>query len=337
MSENFLTVEGVTKRYGDFTALNNVSLTVPKGSIYGLLGPNGAGKTTLIRIINQILAADQGQLYFKGEPLQRKHVLQIGYLPEERGLYKKMKVGDQALYFAQLKGIDRTTAQRELKAWFEKLDIAHWWNQKVETLSKGMAQKVQFIITVLHKPELLIFDEPFSGFDPINVNLIKGEILELQKKGTTIIFSTHNMGSVETLCDHITLINASRNVLTGEVNQIRKDYSHPLYELAYTLHDTNTLPTTNALPNGWTWTDALPPEGADHTYSYAKLTHEPGNGSTAQILQWLANENINVHHFSERKESMNSIFIRVVEETKSDRKNSKQAQKRINAQNSELE
>lgn len=221
---NLLSADAVVKDFSGHRALNKVSVDVPAGSIYGLLGPNGAGKTTLLRIINQITAPDEGSITFRGEPMGSKHRTLIGYLPEERGLYKKMKVGEQALYLARLKGLSRPEAMNRLKTWFEKFEIGDWWNKKVEELSKGMAQKVQFITTVLHEPQLLIFDEPFSGFDPINVNLLKQEILSMKEKGATIIFSTHNMASVEELCDHITLINASEVVLQGEISRIREQY-----------------------------------------------------------------------------------------------------------------
>ena len=217
-----LKVEHVTKRFARHTALDDVSLTIPKGSVYGLLGPNGAGKTTLIRIINRITAPDEGKVIFDGREIQPQDVYRIGYLPEERGLYKKMKVGEQAVFFARLKGLSRREAVVRLKQWFVRFGIQEWWDKKVEELSKGMAQKVQFIVTILHEPELLIFDEPFSGFDPINANLLKDEILALRDKGATIIFSTHNMSSVEEICDHITLINKSRNILSGEVDEIRR-------------------------------------------------------------------------------------------------------------------
>lgn len=221
----------VSKRFANHTALSKVSIEVPANSIYGLLGPNGAGKTTLIRIINRITGPDEGSLFFNGEPLQPHHIYKIGYLPEERGLYKKMKVGEQALYLARLKGLSKADAMKQLKYWFEKFDIGAWWNRKVEELSKGMQQKVQFIVTILHEPELLIFDEPFSGFDPINVNLLKEEILNLRAKGTTLIFSTHNMASVEELCDHIALINRSEKILEGSVKEIRNVYKNNIFEL----------------------------------------------------------------------------------------------------------
>ncbi|HBH84941.1 MAG: ABC transporter ATP-binding protein [Bacteroidetes bacterium GWE2_41_25] len=225
--------KNVSKQYGDQLALDNVSIAVPEQSIYGLLGPNGAGKTTLIRIINQITGPDSGELFLNGKKLKPEDVLLIGYLPEERGLYKKMKVGEQALYFAQLKGLTRTEAMKRLKYWFNKLEITDWWGKKVEELSKGMAQKVQFIITVLHEPKLLIFDEPFTGFDPVNTKIIKNEILFLRKKGATIIFSTHNMESVEELCDNITLIDKAKTILEGSVDEIRNKWAANEYDLVF--------------------------------------------------------------------------------------------------------
>ena len=229
--QDLLIVKDAVKQYGDYTALSNANISVPKGSIYGLLGPNGAGKTTLMRIINQITAPDSGEVIFDGEPLQKHHISEIGYMPEERGLYKKMKVGEQALYLAQLKGMSYNEALEKLKFWFEKLDILSWWNKKVEELSKGMAQKIQFIVTVIHEPKLLIFDEPFSGFDPINAAIIRKEILELAEKGTTIIFSTHRMESVEEICDHIALINKSKTILEGTIEDIKKQFTANTFEV----------------------------------------------------------------------------------------------------------
>ncbi len=223
----------IEKTFATTKALTNVSISVEEQSIFGLLGPNGAGKTTLIRIINQITAPDKGELFFSGRKMRTTDVAQIGYLPEERGLYKKMKIGEQAIYLAQLKGLSRHEAMRNLKHWFEKFDIMPWWNKKIEELSKGMQQKVQFITTVIHKPKLLIFDEPFSGFDPINANLLKKEILQLRDEGATIIFSTHNMESVEELCDHIALINKSKKVVDGEIKEIRGKYKLNIYEIKY--------------------------------------------------------------------------------------------------------
>ena len=228
---NFLETEDVVKQYANHLALNKVSIQVPEGKVFGLLGPNGAGKTTLIRIINRITAPDSGLVRFNGREFQPEDIYQIGYLPEERGLYKKMKVGEQAIYLAQLKGLSYQEARTRLMRWFEKFDIMPWWNKKLEELSKGMQQKVQFIITIIHEPKLLIFDEPFSGFDPINVELLKKEILELRKKGTTIIFSTHNMASVEEICSHIALINKSKKIIEGPINQIRNKYANNTYRL----------------------------------------------------------------------------------------------------------
>ena len=228
-----LEANGIVKDYTGHKALDDVTVHVPEGSVYGLLGPNGAGKTTLIRIINHITAPDAGEVIFDGRPLTAADVKHIGYLPEERGLYKKMKVGEQAIFLARLKGLEKRDAEKRLKEWFERMEIGNWWNKKVEELSKGMAQKVQFIITVLHRPKLLIFDEPFSGFDPINANILKREILRLRDEGSTVIFSTHNMSSVEELCDHITLINRSRNILTGNVEELRRSFGGNRFRLRY--------------------------------------------------------------------------------------------------------
>lgn len=230
---SFFAAQNIIKNYANHRALDDVSIDIPEGAIYGLLGPNGAGKTSLIRIITQITGPDSGKLFFKGVPLIPSDMNRIGYLPEERGLYKKMKVGEQAVYLARLKGINKNDAIKRLKAWFEKFEIEAWWDKKVEELSKGMAQKVQFITTVLHEPEMLIFDEPFSGFDPINVELLKKEILDLRQKGTTIIFSTHNMASVEEICSHIALINKSRKIIEGPINEIREKYANDTYQLSF--------------------------------------------------------------------------------------------------------
>ena len=245
---NIIKINNVSKTYGDYKALNNISINVPKQSIYGLLGPNGAGKTTLIRMLNQITAPDEGEIIFNGEKLNRSHISDIGYLPEERGLYKAMKVGEQAIYLAQLKGVSKKDAEKRLKQWFHKFEITDWWDKKVEELSKGMQQKIQFIVTVIHNPQLLIFDEPFSGFDPINVNLLKKEILELRDKGATIIFSTHNMASVEELCDNIMLINKGEKVLEGSVYQIKQDFKDHSFEVVLKRKDTETI----NLPDGFT-------------------------------------------------------------------------------------
>ncbi len=230
---NYLEINNVSKTYGTKKVLNDISIKVPKQSIYGLLGPNGAGKTTLIRILNQITMPDSGQVILDGKPLSPKDIANIGYLPEERGLYKKMKVGEQAIYLAQLKGMERREAEKRLRHWFIKFEIASWWDKKVEELSKGMQQKIQFIVTVIHEPKLLIFDEPFSGFDPINVNLLKHEILELRDKGATILFSTHNMASVEELCDNIMLINKGEKILEGSVYDIKQRFKKHSYDVVY--------------------------------------------------------------------------------------------------------
>ena len=247
---NYLEINHVSKTYGTKKVLNDISIKVPEKSIFGLLGPNGAGKTTLIRILNQITMPDSGQVLLNGKPLSPSDIANIGYLPEERGLYKKMKVGEQAIYLAQLKGMDKKEADRRLRHWFMKFGIASWWDKKVEELSKGMQQKVQFIVTVIHEPKLLIFDEPFSGFDPINVNLLKNEILELRDKGATILFSTHNMASVEELCDNIMLINKGEKILEGSVYDIKQQYKNHSYDIVYKPNDGSgeqhlTVNTTN--------------------------------------------------------------------------------------------
>ncbi|MBQ1201881.1 MAG: ATP-binding cassette domain-containing protein, partial [Alistipes sp.] len=230
---NIIIAEHITKRFTEHTALDDVSVEIPTGSVYGLLGPNGAGKTTLIRVINRITIPDEGRVLFDGKPITQQDIYRIGYLPEERGLYKKMKVGEHALFLARLKGLSRHEALVRLKEWFTRLGIEDWWDKRVEDLSKGMAQKVQFIVTVLHEPRLLIFDEPFSGFDPINAELLKTEILRLRDKGATVIFSTHNMSSVEEICDHITLINKSKNILSGRVDEIRHSHGNNIFSIQF--------------------------------------------------------------------------------------------------------
>ena len=236
---NLLEVSNVSKNFGSYKALNNVSIEVPKGIIFGLLGPNGAGKTTLIRVINQITMPDSGTVHLDGDLLNENHIRDIGYLPEERGLYKSMKVGEQALYLAQLKGLSKSEAKTQLKYWFERLEIGDWWNKKIQELSKGMAQKIQFVVTVLHQPKLLIFDEPFSGFDPINANIIKDEILRLRDNGATVIFSTHRMESVEELCDEIALIHESNKILDGKLVDIKRQYKINTYEVGIRASDKN--------------------------------------------------------------------------------------------------
>jgi ABC-2 type transport system ATP-binding protein len=307
MTTPLFRAEHVSKAYAGHVALNDVSISVGEGSVFGLLGPNGAGKTSLIRIINQITAPDSGELWFGSERLQQHHLEHIGYLPEERGLYKKMKVGEQALYLAQLKGLSKQDALAKLKYWFEKFEIQSWWNKKVEELSKGMAQKVQFIVTVLHEPRMLILDEPFSGFDPINTNLIKSEILELKKKGTTIIFSTHNMGSVEELCDHIALINNSRVILEGNVTEVRNRYRSHVYDLNF-VGDIKSF----AMALG-TYGELLShgPEGGVMSANVALV-----NGASTNDLLGNVMRAVQVQSFNEILPSMNDIFIRAVEESK---------------------
>ena len=238
---NLLVTNNVSKSFGSFKALNNISIEVPKGSIFGLLGPNGAGKTTLIRIINQITMPDSGSVFLDGKPLHPNDIKNIGYLPEERGLYKSMKVGEQAMYLAQLKGLSKTEAKKRLIYWFDRLGIDGWWNKKIQELSKGMAQKIQFVVTVLHQPKLLIFDEPFSGFDPINANLIKDEILRLKEEGATIIFSTHRMESVEEMCDHIALIDKSNKILDGKLIDIKRAYKSNTYKVGIVPNNPDTI------------------------------------------------------------------------------------------------
>tara|TARA_Y100000991_G_scaffold34769_1_gene23017 strand:- start:927 stop:1853 length:927 start_codon:yes stop_codon:yes gene_type:complete len=247
-SRNIIEIEGLHKSYSDYKALNNINLSIGESKIFGLLGPNGAGKTTLIRIINQILEPDQGVVKFAGELLSRKHIHSIGYLPEERGLYKKMKVGEQVLYLAQLKGLSKKDAKQKLSYWFEKLGTGNWWNKKVEDLSKGMAQKIQFITTVLHEPKVLILDEPLSGLDPVNSLLIKNEIVELKKNNTSIILSTHDMNSVEEICEEVAIINHSKKILQGSINEIKKNYDENLWTILYS---GNQMNFTNAVWGGW--------------------------------------------------------------------------------------
>lgn len=294
--------EHIEKNFANHRALDDVSVNISENSIFGLLGPNGAGKTTLIRIINQIIAPDKGALFFNGEPLQQKHVAQIGYLPEERGLYKKMKVGEQALYLAQLKGLSKNEAKKRLNLWFEKFDIASWWNRNVEELSKGMQQKVQFIVTILHQPKLLIFDEPFSGFDPINVDLLKNEILELKKNGTTIIFSTHNMSSVEELCDDILLINNSKAILSGKVKDIQRSFKKNIFELVYS-GDSDFV-----LPNEF---ERISYEKDNFGETVMNVQLKSSESSNA-LLAFLLQQNIQIKSFKEILPTMNEIFIETV-------------------------
>jgi len=305
-----LEVKNVVKQYGNYTALNSVSLSVPQGSIYGLLGPNGAGKTSLIRIINQITMPDGGEVLLDGEKLGPQHIGQIGYMPEERGLYKTMKVGEQALYLAQLKGLTKKEAKEQLDYWFEKLEIQGWWNKKIQELSKGMAQKIQFVVTVLHRPKLLILDEPFSGFDPVNANLIKDEIMELRDKGTTVIFSTHRMESVEDMCDHIALIHQSNKLIEGPLNEVKKQYRTNTFEVGIAPHnfqhllaDISTKYTTQQA-NFKTLDDELKLQVA-----------LPQGASPRELLKYLM-EMGDVTYFVEKIPSVNDIFIETVSQKK---------------------
>lgn len=310
---SIIKADNIVKQYSNHRALDDVSLEVPTGSIYGLLGPNGAGKTSFIRIINQITGPDSGSIMFNGEALQPKHIEQIGYLPEERGLYKKMEVGEQAMYLAQLKGMSKSDAKQRLKDWFKKFDITPWWNKKVEELSKGMAQKVQFIVTVLHEPKLLILDEPFSGFDPINTNLIKNEILRLKEEGATIILSTHNMGSVEEICEHIALINQSKKVLSGEVKQIQHDFKEGIYEIDF---KGNLIAFTNAL---WTGSELIDSQEINGIHqARVKIT---GHKSPNELLKAVINH-VEVLRLQEIIPSMNDIFIKQVSTSKSEKEGS---------------
>lgn len=304
--KNLLSIDSVSKKFGSHTALNNISLKIPEGCIYGLLGPNGAGKTTLIRIINQISLPDSGKVFFNNQELNASHIKQIGYLPEERGLYPKMKIGEQAIYLAQLKGMDRKMARLELKKWFDKFEISDWWNKKVTELSKGMAQKVQFIVTVLHKPKLLIFDEPFSGFDPINANLIKDEILQLNKEGATVIFSTHRMESVEELCEYITLINKSNKILDGNLDEIKKDFKTNTFEVAVNAPDAKSL--KNKLKLEYETFDPTFRTIGDNLRMNIRLV----SGQNSDKLINLLNSNSRLIHFKEVIPNVNEIFINSV-------------------------
>ncbi|HDJ34677.1 MAG TPA: ABC transporter ATP-binding protein [Bacteroidetes bacterium] len=302
---DILKARNIVKQFSNHLALDKVSIHVPENTIYGLLGPNGAGKTTLLRIINQITAPDEGEIIFKNRKLKAEDVFDIGYLPEERGLYKKMTVGEQAMYLAQLKGMKRSEAVKKLRYWFEKFEIQPWWNKKVEELSKGMQQKLQFIVTILHEPSLLIFDEPFSGFDPINARILKQEIQDLKKKGATIIFSTHDMGSVEELCDHITLINRSRTLLEGPIDKVREEYRTNRFEVIFE-GSPNLLDFT--LSSQYKIIENIPVNGTQ------RLLIEIVDGiSTNEIISSLLTKG-KILSFNEKLPSMNDIFIQVVEE-----------------------
>ncbi len=303
---NLLVTEKVTKKFGDFTALNDVSIEVPKNSIFGLLGPNGAGKTTLIRIINQITMPDTGHVFLDGHELRPDDIQYIGYLPEERGLYKNMKVGEQAIYLAMLKGMTKHDAKANLKYWFEKFGIESWWSKKIQELSKGQAQKVQFIITVMHNPKLLIFDEVFSGLDPINANLIRDEILELREKGTTIIFSTHRMESVEELCDHIALINKSNKILEGNLVDIKKAYKTNTFEVG--LHTDNNSLLENVIKERFNISNASFKSLEDDLKLNIQLSD---TDTSSELIQYLSSR-AQVNHFVEVIPTASDIFIQAV-------------------------
>jgi len=304
--KNLLEINNVVKRYGDFTALNDVSIHIPKGSVYGLLGPNGAGKTSLIRIVNQITLPDSGSIMLDGEALAPHHTAQIGYLPEERGLYKSMKVGEQALYLAQLKGLSKSEAKKRLKYWFDKFDISAWWNKKIEELSKGMAQKVQFIVTVMHKPKLLIFDEPFSGFDPINAQLIANEILQLRDEGATIIFSTHRMESVEEMCDEIALIDKSNKILDGKLSDIKREFRTHTFQVG--LKTANITAVENELKEKF---KVFPADFKLLNEGLALNVKLNATDTSNDLLSFLTSRG-EVQHFVELIPNANDIFIQAI-------------------------
>ena len=304
--KNLLEINNVVKRYGDFTALNDVSIHIPKGSVYGLLGPNGAGKTSLIRIVNQITLPDSGSIMLDGEALAPHHTAQIGYLPEERGLYKSMKVGEQALYLAQLKGLSKVEAKKRLKYWFDKFDISAWWNKKIEELSKGMAQKVQFIVTVMHKPKLLIFDEPFSGFDPINAQLIANEILQLRDEGATIIFSTHRMESVEEMCDEIALIDKSNKILDGKLSDIKREFRTHTFQVG--LKTANITAVENELKEKF---KVFPADFKLLNEGMTLNVKLNATDNSNDLLSFLTSRG-EVQHFVELIPNANDIFIQAI-------------------------
>lgn len=304
--DHILVAKNVTKTYGDYTALSNISLQIPENCIYGLLGPNGAGKTSFIRIINQIISQDSGEILLNGEPLAPKHIASIGYLPEERGLYKSMKVGEQALYLAQLKGLSKSEAKTRLKYWFDRLSIGDWWDKKIQELSKGMAQKIQFIVTVLHEPKLLIFDEPFSGFDPINANLIKDEILQLKENGTSIIFSTHRMESVEELCEYIALIHKSEKILDGKLSDIKKAYKNNIFNVGVQL-EKNAENFMQSLEQKFN----ILSSNIDSSENQLNFKVQLPSSRTGDILMELSNV-ANINKFEETIPSANDIFIQTV-------------------------
>lgn len=302
---NLLTAEKVNKNYSGYQALTDIDMTIEAGKVFGLLGPNGAGKTTFIRIINQITAPDSGTVMFDGHKICADDIYQIGYLPEERGLYPKMKVGEQAIYLAQLKGLDRKTAIRRLKYWFEKFEIDAWWDKKLNELSKGMQQKVQFICTVLHEPKLLIFDEPFSGFDPINANLLKEEILNLRKNGATVIFSTHNMSSVEEVCDDIALFNKSKKIIDGEIHEIKRSFRTHLYNINYT---GNKEALIGGIQNH---VDII--ESVDNHWGN-QITIKATEGTLNNDIIQMVTPFVDIISFEEKIPSMNEIFINLIQQ-----------------------
>ncbi len=307
----FIEAHDVVKEYSGHRALDGLSLSVSQGCVYGLLGPNGAGKTTFIRILNQITRPDSGEVLIDGHKLSPQDIARIGYLPEERGLYKKMKVGEEAIYLAQLKGLSAMEARKRLRTWFDKFDITDWWDKKVEQLSKGMQQKVQFIVTVLHEPSLLIFDEPFSGFDPVNANILKNEILELKKNGATVIFSTHNMASVEEVCDDITLINKSRAVLQGSVNDVRQRFKENKFRIRYTgddsaLKDASSLVSVSDTNTVGAYNEAI-----------VKPSAQAADMTPNELIRYLL-QHVELASFEEQLPSMNDIFIKVVGQTTND-------------------
>lgn len=307
--ENLLVTKNVSKIYGDFTALNDFSIEIPKQSVFGLLGPNGAGKTTFLRILNQITLPDSGEIYLDGEKLQPKHIAQIGYLPEERGLYKSMKVGEQVTYLARLKGLSKSEAKSRLQDWFKKFGIEDWWDKKIEELSKGMAQKIQFIVTVLHEPKLLIFDEPFSGFDPVNARLIGQEILNLRDRGATVLFSTHRMESVEEMCDHIALINKSNKLIDGEIAAIKREYKSNTFQVG--LQSNNSAEVEQKLAEKF---EVMPANFQSINEDELQLNiRVPENTSANDLLAYLINLG-KVNHFIEVIPSINDIFIKTVSE-----------------------
>lgn len=304
--------KNIVKEYAGHRALDNVSISVPPKSIFGLLGPNGAGKTSLIRIINQITAPDSGEILIDGKPLQREHISQIGYLPEERGLYKKMKIGEQAVYLAQLKGMPKKEAKKQLMIWFKKFEIDTWWNKTVEELSKGMAQKIQFITTVVHRPKLLILDEPFSGFDPINTNLVKSEILKLRDAGATIILSTHNMESVEEICDNIALINNSKKILDGKVSEVKERFSEDKYVIEF---KGTGVAFANAVWGGWEMINNKQ-LGEQHASATIRLT---GGTNLNNFLKGIINA-VEILSVNKVVPKMNEIFIRAIENVQTSKK-----------------